>query len=279
MRVILTPARFIRGMMADMFASLLPGVREIRTPVLTGYMYLLALLLAFGDRIPGRKEAPDALMWFYDLGGWVGKGAAIGASAFAAYIVGSVLEVPAGTVARLLGGGYLMSVGRRRFPGFSSPLLTSGSAVILGNFVSDRIHPGQAGTPVTQVKPVQFQPIQDGITMVLRELSELRTRLYAANKDLYGEYDRLAAEGDLKVNTTVAGTVLVCTAAVRLDPRWALLCVPLLCLLPRGLWAVREANDVLVHVIVTDVVKSPRFEAYADRLEHQGPAVPHPDER
>ncbi|MFF4392878.1 MULTISPECIES: hypothetical protein [unclassified Streptomyces] len=40
-----------------MLASLLPGLRELRTPLATGYLYLLLLFLLFSDSIPTKNEA------------------------------------------------------------------------------------------------------------------------------------------------------------------------------------------------------------------------------
>ncbi len=252
-----------------MLASLLPGLRELRTPVAAGYVYLVALLLILGGRIPGKDSAPPSMRWVYTIAEWAGKPTIIAASVFAAYVVGSVLLVPASRAARFLGGGYLMNVGKRSYPSFRSSLLTTAFTGMLGEFISNRIHPEQAGLPADMATPVQAKPVMDGIEVMLRGLAELPTRLYAANKDLYGEYDRLSTEADMKVNLSLAGVVASCTAAAVLDLRWALLCLPFFCLLPRGIWAVRQANDVLVQAIVADIVKSPKFEDYVKRLEGQ----------
>ncbi|MCX4990854.1 MULTISPECIES: hypothetical protein [unclassified Streptomyces] len=97
------------------------------------------------------------------------------------------------------------------------------------------------------------------------ELYSLRTRLFMASKELYADYDRLAAEADLKVNVGISGSVLSCVASSSLsDPRWLLACVPMVFLVRRGFSAARGAANVMVQAIIADVVTSPKFEAFVE---------------
>jgi hypothetical protein len=51
-----------------------------------------------------------------------------------------------------------------------------------------------------------------------------------------------------------------------LDPLGVFVCLPMTLLVYRGLTKLREANDLLVQAVVTELVKSPRFEEYVDAL-------------
>lgn len=69
--------------------------------------------------------------------------------------------------------------------------LARSSVKTLDDYVKDRLR--LHGPTRSEERHGAFGPL-------LLDLPQLRTRLYAANKDMYGDYDRLAAEADLKVN-------------------------------------------------------------------------------
>ena len=75
-----------------MLASILPGLRELRVPLVCGYISLLAAWLAFSDRLPHARPLNGSLAAVWDVGGYLGKPAIIGAMTFVAYLVGAVLE-------------------------------------------------------------------------------------------------------------------------------------------------------------------------------------------
>jgi hypothetical protein len=83
---------------------------------------------------------------------------------------------------------------------------------------------------------------------------------------MYGDYDRLATEADLRVNVGIAGTFLACVLAVQVHPLWLLLITPMAFLAYRGVMKLRQANDLLIQAIVTDLVKSPTFEEFIENL-------------
>jgi hypothetical protein len=65
-----------------MLASILPGLRELRTPLATGYVFFLDLWLLLYRYIPrhGTSDFADALSRLVDL---VGKGGLLAAISFA----------------------------------------------------------------------------------------------------------------------------------------------------------------------------------------------------
>jgi hypothetical protein len=78
----------------DVLASLLPGLREIRTPLAVGYIWLLNLWLIFADILP--RAAPRTgfvLAHRFELGGLLGRAAVLAALSFVGYILGSLLRL------------------------------------------------------------------------------------------------------------------------------------------------------------------------------------------
>ncbi len=70
-------------------ASLLPGLREVRTPIAGGFAWLLAV----ADPLPESRPPQRAFAALWDLGAYVGKGGLPVVVSFAAYLVGAFLEV------------------------------------------------------------------------------------------------------------------------------------------------------------------------------------------
>jgi hypothetical protein len=74
-----------------MFASLMPGIRELRTPLAAGYLWLLFAWLLVEPSVPSSREeltgAAASIVRLTDEGSIVALGAGI---SFAAYLVGTV---------------------------------------------------------------------------------------------------------------------------------------------------------------------------------------------
>jgi hypothetical protein len=86
--------------------NLLPGLRELRAPLVSGYLWLISAWLFLGrmewlptERPPGNGEV--ARLW--DLGGTLGKTVVLAAVTFLAYLIGSFFEInPDGRIANSL---------------------------------------------------------------------------------------------------------------------------------------------------------------------------------
>jgi hypothetical protein len=109
-----------------MLMNLLPGLRELRAPLASGYLWLISVWLLLSDmgwlpskRPPGNGVA--ARLW--DLGGLVGATVVLAVFTFVAYLIGSFLEMdPDGRLAARLKPlvladrrpGYLRNQGPQR---------------------------------------------------------------------------------------------------------------------------------------------------------------------
>ncbi|ADD40038.1 hypothetical protein Snas_0320 [Stackebrandtia nassauensis DSM 44728] len=80
-----------------MFASLLPGLRQLRAPLASGAAWLAVVWLWWGRHLPSRDEATGLLSDVYELTEHVGIAAVTAAMAFCAYIVGEVWEAIRGS--------------------------------------------------------------------------------------------------------------------------------------------------------------------------------------
>lgn len=289
-----------------MLLTLLPGIRELRTPLVIGYIYLLAFAVLLKDSISVKENATGPLQSVYEIMEWLGKPALLGISAFAAYLVGGILQVHGGSIfswqARIVtlamktpiwthlekkrrekrfreligeleSGDYFRprrhygAVKRRRRKieistedGSKTTLGSRGAmslaaVTLLALYVHDRI----SGTGIRWT---------EAYSTLVNDFTPLGTRLLMASKELYGDYDRLSAEADLKINVGLSGLVLSSIAAATLDDmRWLTIWIPMAILIYRGLKVLREATMVMVQAIIAEVVKSPKFEALISTAE------------
>ena len=75
-----------------MIANLLPGLRDLRTPLAVGYLWLVALWLLLHKYLPTSIDAAKGpLKSLYELGDFVGEGVVLAAVTFVAYLLGSLL--------------------------------------------------------------------------------------------------------------------------------------------------------------------------------------------
>ncbi|WAZ26962.1 hypothetical protein STRCI_008653 [Streptomyces cinnabarinus] len=74
-----------------MLASLLPGLRDLRTPLAVGYLWLACAWLWFHDTLPRRETAHGAIADLYDLEGILPAAALLAVLTFFAYFLGSIL--------------------------------------------------------------------------------------------------------------------------------------------------------------------------------------------
>jgi len=76
-----------------MLTSLLPGFRDLRTPLVAGGTILLTLWLIFKDTIPAVTSATGVAPKIYALANLLGPSATLAVLSFVAYLVGSVVLI------------------------------------------------------------------------------------------------------------------------------------------------------------------------------------------
>ena len=167
----------------------------MRTPLAVGYIYLLDLWLIFADYLT-RKASGGVISDVIELRGWLGKGALLAAVSFAAYPIGALNIIsPTILLKQILTLRLRVS---DRFGPFAEPLPRSFSAALWdlarrqgfgGKFISTSKIQSVAGEAVAQ-------------------RYDLRTKLLIADKEVYGEYDRLESEAEFRLNVSIPLAVL-----------------------------------------------------------------------
>src|SRR4051794_33626713 len=97
--------------------NLLPGLRELRAPLAAGYMWIITVWISLSDfhALPQSRPAGDA--WraqLWDLGGALGKTTLLGITTFAAYLLGSFLEIDPNSLILQRVAPLLTSITRRK---------------------------------------------------------------------------------------------------------------------------------------------------------------------
>jgi hypothetical protein len=201
-----------------MLASLLPGLRDVRTPLTVGYLWLLTAWLLFGEYVPRSRPPGNGLVaQLFDLGGLLGSAAPIAALSFIAYLLGALLTIPvesrsiSGALTRL--SDFSMSRDAR--------LTTREYAGQRGELAAELRNQLKDSTLKLSLADTRALGDFGGGPLKLNiPTNDLRTRLLVANQELYGEYDRLAAEASFRVNMTPPLLVLALLLRSISTPSW-----------------------------------------------------------
>jgi hypothetical protein len=131
------------GDCARMLSSLVPGLRELRAPLTSGYLWLVLAWMAFRDRVPTRAEVDaPALDRLYELQPLITQFGTLAAVSVAAYVVGSLAIDIVGSLGemvmrKLRPGLWMTDAGKRLLDDLvvSTPALSRDSALrwIQGN--------------------------------------------------------------------------------------------------------------------------------------------------
>jgi hypothetical protein len=215
-----------------MLTSVLPGLRELRTPLAAGGVWLLTLWLVFGEQLRGSAEQQPFLKNLTALSEYAGKPLVSAAISLAAYLVGTVLTVNAAAAERwtqlLKLRGLSAARTARVQPSEATDLqlkylLLRKMPLFAEEFVPPP-GPGGGGGSVlsdegrelywTKIEPAKtalnpkYGMIETEAYLaafrldVLGEVYQLALRLLAEYKDLYQEYDRIAAEGEFRLSVS-----------------------------------------------------------------------------
>jgi hypothetical protein len=265
-----------------MLASLLPGLRDLRTPLAVGYLCVVALWLLFHQWIPqSMSQAHGPINPLFQLGGILGKAAFLTALSFVAYLLGSILQFKLS----LLGTFYIRP--GPEYPYYTSdprdraimPLLLNNKASHanyrqLDTFVSTRLREGAFQFPkedhATDVlrgnlsdDAISFFVLRHDllaaayVTAILSNLSAVGTQLQAKNRDLWDSYDRLTSEAQFRFGITPPLIVILAILAVQGTPWWLLLLIVPVTLLFQGYRQYLSAMETLVQAIVLKTVEPP----------------------
>ncbi|WP_134006475.1 hypothetical protein [Kribbella sp. VKM Ac-2566] len=220
-----------------MLASLLPGLRDVRTPLAVGYLWLLFLWLALGRQLPLDRNALGGRAW--DLYRFFGQGTFVAAISFIAFLLGSIVTVRSNSFSRL----WMRATGKQ-------DLDPEGK---LFQFIVDTL----------EIKGIDVSGFA-AMTDSLFPVEDLRARLLVANQEMYGEYDRLESEAVFRIN--IAPPLFAVSLAVILQSGanwWTSILFALVALLVVAILVAQGqgknslATEVLTQSILSGVIEHP----------------------
>lgn len=269
-----------------MLTSLLPGIRELRTPLASGYLWLLNAWVIFGEYVPRHQPTAGPIAGLWDLFSYAGKGALFAATTFIAYLVGSFLEV---NPQRMWEYG-----GRPEWLSRLRDLLRRGDVLSRLRVIPFSV---QAERDLVAFSKEDLGVIVEGqaaatdmMKRVMYEERQLATRLQAQNFDLFGRYDRLLSESSFRLNIAPP-LVLLLILIVWLSPLTliASLMLTALCLgygallFSQAVARAVQSRDVIAQALVVGVLESKslsRLQPQTAESESEiGPTVRQPSQR
>lgn len=229
----------IRGMLT----SLLPGLRHFRTPFAVGTLFTFQLWLVFGRSIPAPNEAHGIIEEIYSLGNVAGRPIVTAALAFTIYLIGDCVRMSPASISAVHSSlsGRLYYLSRES----EMQLVLYATTAFSRRENLDRSLGDPAGRLAKQIRI---------------EFPQIKARLIAGHLDVYLEHDRLASEAEFRVNVAIFTATLWCTLAYSWTPGALGLLPVSFILYKNGIAALRESNNLLVQIIVSEIVPSRRFE-------------------
>jgi hypothetical protein len=261
-------------------AALLPGLRDFRTPFVTGALYAVALWLAFGgDRLRPDKHPDDkAMERLTSLADLIGPHATLAATGLGVFLLGSLLtrESP---FPFPIGQMYTAEVGGERpwsydFDRWLSEQVDGRSA---------RLPDGLSAPPGwTNPRPPLQQAFMEGfehdrpegkdqepfayrVVNALRyavrislenEFEDLVVRLQIERESLFNDYDRLRSEAQLRFSIAPPMVLIVIVLAVVGHPLWLLGVVAPGWFYFRGLRVYQQARLRVWQAVKSNVISS-----------------------
>ena len=197
-----------------MLASLLPGLRDVRGPLASGYTWLFTLWLVFGDEIPDKRPSGDGLTArLFDLEAKLGSGAVLVTLSFLAYVLGSLLFAGENSHLRRRGAATRRIVGL----GHLSPARLARTHTLAETPAEGArcLDPERFGSP-------HKRPRRNPDMMAI-----LDARLRIQQPALYDDMDRLRAEAEFRLNFGIAAMVMITVVLVIVPGWWVLVLVAL----------------------------------------------------
>jgi hypothetical protein len=238
--------------------NLLPGIREVRAPLVAGYLWLLAGWLAIGRSLPSPATATGLLNDVYDFADSLSRPVLLAAASLAAYLLGIISTAGTDAAVDLT----------RRVPRLQ-PRESLSQALL------DAFDSGESGPPadISQIHP---DDLLERLTVFYdqhsKEIDQLRTdielvpvRLLGRDPELYAAYDRLHSEATFRAAVVPPLAVIAMVLAYSESSWWlfAFAAPALLALVAMTREA--DAFRLLAEALRAGRVESPVLEAIRSR--------------
>ena len=239
-----------------MLFSLLPGLREVRTPLTTGYLWLTLGALAWWPGTPVSQPDDGLVSAVWDIGSYVGKAGLLVVASFAAYLIGALLEVDP---LRLWQHGGRPRWFNRIRDRFRVPALHRMQVFPMSAEAQRDLH------EYCRDEYAEFGDDVDLASDLMREERQLATRLQAGNVDLYDRYDRLMVESSFRINVTPPTAILLIVLQWHLNVPALLHVVAVggallgaAMFMRQGVRRAMQSRDIIVQSVIVGAV-TPRF--------------------
>lgn len=245
----------LRWKVGHLLGILLPGVRELRAPLVAGTMLLVsAYLLLFdsADSVFAERRVSPGLRSVYNL---LGRTGILVAGAIVAYLVGTVLtrliirrvrQRHISIVSRIATPSYLTAPTKPRLLAFQAPF-SRPSLRRICRLCQERDLPAEV---------VLGEIVLSG-----------GKRLLATNRDLYADYDRLQSEAEFRLVLVPPALLLTAATALQIPAHLAAEIGVFSLVTAVGFFVVgdafailREANSMYAHQVADGVVSTPTLD-------------------
>jgi hypothetical protein len=269
----------------QILSNALPGFRDLRNPIIAGYVWLLfGWLIVRPDLDTRPSSVVDRAIW--DLGQHIGPIAVGLAVSVAAYLVGSVSQEISSALRRLC------EWGRRRFATIpiESEFATGAfrfrdqtiyvnepvyeqyiRAMVVFEAAKNRLNNDQQ----KQIEELILSRTSAASAEARRELTLPATLLVGQQEHLFAEVDRLRAEGELRLAIVPPLCALLILLAILQSWFWLLGLPAVLLLFIQGFRREADSRKVIADAIDRDLVTSSALSKFASWVD----AVPDRIER
>lgn len=236
-------------------ASLLPGLRQTRTPFIVGAAYLLCAWLMIGPAYLVPSVSSDNLISrrLAQLVDALGTGPTLAAVGLLAYLVGSLLtRTPTLDFGRLRAQDTWGSYER-----WAYDLHKDSEAV--ETLLSWPILEETSGPPPYPVPGIleSKSSVDEVIDAALWDYTGIVASLQVDAPEQYGEYDRICAEAELRYSLVIPMYLLVGFTSVMVAPACIVGVLMPIALNRHGKRLEREAVEFVLRLMVNDKIESP----------------------
>ncbi|MDI9919347.1 MULTISPECIES: hypothetical protein [unclassified Rhodococcus (in: high G+C Gram-positive bacteria)] len=217
---------------SSMLTTILPGLRDLRTPLATGYLWLVAMfMLILGGVLPTREGGLPFVRELYTLSDGVGATAMLGVLTFVAYLIGSVLTVE-NIAPKVKAGSKIGSIALHFIPGMILTRLTTKNPVRRQLYEVIEIELSRAkqrtvsSDYIELIKSISPSYLQDQVILernaprlvqeqIEFESSVVENVIHNDKLALWDDFDRERSEAEFRLSVTAPLTIIVATFYIK----------------------------------------------------------------
>jgi hypothetical protein len=278
-----------------MLATLLPGLRDLRTPLAVGYLWMIGLWLVLNHYLPESINQTNVpLSSMFELGVFLGTPVMLAAISFVAYLLGSMLTItyllPAerfiqttmfGSLVNLFGTGSTRSGAslgtslRAQFHSLVMSRLREADDLTISPAQHADILQIEINTGTSAYRPSRtsaYRPwgVSETVDLaktreladvyveeIIADLPAVGIQLQAINRDYWDSYDRTTAEAEFRTAIGPPLAVTIVVIAIQTTAWWLFLLVAPVYLFLLGRRQSARAASILGQAVVLKMVEPP----------------------